>query len=150
MVKGVAHKFSMAILPFVLAACATDGSKRDEVVAFQPDPSQPFERCVSILRIDRTDVLDDQNVIFYMRGGQIFRNWLPRRCAGLNNRDAFSYRTTINQLCDTDVITVIDSMGPGALPGASCGLGGFYPANKVEIEALETEIKRIRELGIDF
>lgn len=147
---GIVFKLTTTILSLLLVACAADGSKRDEVVAFQPDPSQPFERCVSISRIARTDVLDHQNVIFYMRGGQIFRNWLPRRCAGLNNRDPFSYRTTISQLCNSDTITILDAAAFGSLQGASCGLGGFYPVTKPEVEALETEIKRIRELGIDF
>ena len=147
--RSLQEKLLLALAPLVLGACA-GMEERERVVAFQPDPSLPFDRCVPLTRIDRTEVLDEQNVLFYMRGGGIFRNWLPRRCPGLNDRDAFSYRTTLGKLCDSDTITVIDPMGMGSIQGASCRLGGFYPTSELEADALKNEIERIRELGIDF
>ena len=41
------------------------------------------ERCVSLHRIRSTDVIDDQNILFNMKGGKIYRNHLPRKCHGL-------------------------------------------------------------------
>jgi len=93
-------------------------------------------RCISLNRISRTQVLDDHNILFYMRGGQIFRNELPHRCPGLRRQQPFMYRTSLSQLCDLDVVTVLHDHGFGLTPGASCGLGRFYPITKDEIEAL--------------
>lgn len=149
MKRSLREKLLPVLVPLVLGACA-GGEERDRVIAYQPDPSQPFDRCVPLTRIDRTEVLDEQNILFYMRGGGIFRNWLPRRCPGLNDRDAFSYRTTLGKLCDSDTITVIDPTGIGTIQGASCRLGGFYPTTELEADALKNEIKRIRELGLEF
>jgi len=37
------------------------------------------------------------------------------------------YRTSLSQLCDLDLITVLESGGFGLMPLSSCGLGRFYP-----------------------
>ena len=44
--------------------------------------------------------------------------------ARLGFEQAFSYRTSITQLCSVDIITVIDRGAPG-IAGPSCGLGQF-------------------------
>ena len=129
-----------------LCACATE--PRDRVVAFEPDPNIPFDRCVSVGGIESTDVLDDQNILFRMRGGQTYRNFLPRRCPGLT-RGAFSYRARGSQLCSVDVITVLENVGLGPRQGATCSLGGFYPVTPAEVDAIKLEIERIRELGLN-
>ena len=144
-----AKLFSCVVLSLLMAACASNPDGRDEILAFEPDPSLPFESCISVGRIDRTKVLDQQNILFYMRGGQIYRNFLPRRCPGLDRREAFSYRSSASQLCAIDVITVLETSGFGPRQGASCGLGNFYPVSEIEVEALELEIERIKEFGLD-
>src|SRR5690606_17824151 len=40
-------------------------------------------RCISTTRLDRTEVVDNETVLFYMRGGDIYRNRLSRSCPGL-------------------------------------------------------------------
>lgn len=114
-----------------------------------PDESLKPERCVHLGRIDRTDVLDDRNIIFYMKGDKIYRNVLPHRCPGLRRRDAFMYRTSMSQLCNVDIITVLESRVVGFLPGASCGLGMFYPVTEQEVKALKEEVERARKLRMD-
>ena len=131
----------------VLGACAVE--PRDRVVAFEPDPNLPFDRCVSAGGIESTEVLDDQNILFHMRGGRTYRNFLPRRCPGLSRRP-FSYQTRGAQLCSVDVITVLENVGGiGPRPGATCSLGGFYPVTDAEVDAIKLEIERIRELGLN-
>lgn len=88
------------------------------------------EHCVSLARIDRTDVVDDRSILFYMKGNDIYLNRLPHRCPGLKWEKAFMYRTSQSQLCDLDIITVLDSMGFGYRPGVSCGLGMFFPISE--------------------
>jgi len=58
-----------------------------------------------------------------MSGGETLVNRLPNRCPGLGFEKRFAYKTSLSQLCNTDIITVITSMGRGA----SCGLGTFSP-----------------------
>ena len=106
------------------------------VAADEPDDDMA-QRCVSLNRIDRTEVISDENILFYMRGGEIYNNHLPHRCIGLKNERTFLYRTTISQLCDLDIITVLYSQGTGFTPGASCGLGRFHPISADEAKLLK-------------
>ena len=82
--------------------------------------------CVQISRIRETRVRDDQTIDFIMNGGQVYRNRLPNRCPQLGFEEAFSYKTSISQLCNVDIITVINRGGSG-INGPSCGLGEFQP-----------------------
>jgi len=85
------------------------------------------EKCVSLARIDRTRVVDERTILFYMRGGDIYLNRLPHRCIGLRRGKTFMYKTSLNRLCNVDIITVLDDIGFGFSRGASCGLGSFQP-----------------------
>jgi len=95
------------------------------------------ERCISLRAIDKTDVVDDNNILFYMRNGDVYLNRLPHRCPGLKRERTFMYRTTMPRLCDVDIITVLDQAGFGFMPGASCGLGRFYPISEDEARMLK-------------
>ena len=86
----------------------------------------PAINCVQLQNIRETRVRDNQTIDFIMRGGQIFRNTLPNSCPQLGFERAFSYQTSITQLCNVDIITVI-IQGAGPRRGASCGLGKFTP-----------------------
>lgn len=94
------------------------------------------EQCVSLARIDRTEVVDGKNILFYMKGGDVYRNILPNNCPGLRSRETFMYRTSLNQLCNVDIITVLSNIGFGYSPGASCGLGMFYPIDSMTADEL--------------
>ncbi len=95
--------------------------------AAQPvPPVVKTERCVSLSQIQETSVLDDQTIIFKMRGGKSYKNTLPYKCPQLGFEKAFSYKTSISQLCNVDIITVLTTTH-GLDSGASCGLGLFEP-----------------------
>jgi hypothetical protein len=47
------------------------------------------------------------------------------------------YRTSLNQLCDLDIITVLNSLGFGFMRGPSCGLGSFQPVTEDEVALLK-------------
>ena len=100
-------------------------------------PEEGGERCVNMRTVSSTEVIDDQTILFYMRNGVIYRNYLPRRCSGLAREQRFSYSTTVSRLCDIDTITVLYNQGVGLSSGASCGLGKFYPISKDEAQALK-------------
>ena len=69
----------------------------------------------------------DQVIDFEMNGGKIYRNTLPDTPAPASaSRSASRYKTSLNQLCSVDIITVLHSE-PAVSRGASCGLGKFQP-----------------------
>jgi hypothetical protein len=88
-------------------------------------PAGPPVNCIQPSSIRETRVRDDSTIDFYMNGGKVFRNKLPNSCPQLGFEERFGYKTSINQLCNVDIITVLQS-GP-LMRGASCGLGMFQP-----------------------
>lgn len=105
-----------------------------------PDPGLAPVDCISTSRIRRTEIPNDQTIVFHMTGRMIYINRLPRRCPGLKIAGAFSYRTVAGRLCRVDIITVQRGLGgPSAMRGPSCGLGVFQPTTKEELEWLRAE-----------
>jgi hypothetical protein len=82
--------------------------------------------CIPLSQIQESRVRDDWTIDFHVGGDRWYRNTLPYRCNGLGFERAFSYATSLSQLCSTDIITVISS-GAGGGPRGSCGLGQFQP-----------------------
>lgn len=81
--------------------------------------------CLGLHEIDRTDVVDDDTVLFYLRDGDVYRNDLKSSCPELKREDRFLYRVPQDQLCNIDTITVLREEGFGFREGASCSLGVF-------------------------
>jgi hypothetical protein len=92
-------------------------------MAETPAPAAETRNCLFIANIRQTDVRNDRTIDFTLRDGSVWRSTLPYRCAQLGFERAFSYRTSISQLCRQDLITVIQQTGNQR--GASCGLGEF-------------------------
>jgi len=119
--------------PLFTAACIA-------IAAAQPAPAEEklidAEQCLYTRSIDRTRIVDNQNVLFYMRNGDVYLNKLPRECPGLALEDTFMYRTSTSQLCRADVITVLQNIGFGFQPGVSCGLGMFRVIDEPTAEEL--------------
>ena len=86
--------------------------------------------CIDTSRIDSTKVVSDGVIDFKMRGGKVYRNTLPYSCSGLGFSDSFSYRTSINRLCNIDIIRVLDTSGGRLEERGGCGLGKFQPVEK--------------------
>lgn len=87
--------------------------------------------CIPLNRIRSTRVYDDKTIDFIMNGKQVYRNVLPSGCPSLGFEERFSYKTSLTQLCSTDIITVLYST-PRLSEGASCGLGQFQPVKLVK------------------
>ena len=62
----------------VLALCATGVS-----AAVAEEPAESTERCIQLIRLDSIDILNDRQILFKMRGGDLYLNEMPRRCPGL-------------------------------------------------------------------
>lgn len=112
----------------VLAGCApTPAAERADAAAdAAPPQAASGESCINLASIRESRVVDDNTIDFIMRDGSIYRNTLPNRCPSLGFEAAFTYATSLSQLCSSDIIRVIQQ-GGGPQLGASCGLGRFVP-----------------------
>jgi len=104
--------------------------------ALADDPPDDAERCIQLIRLDSIDILNDRHILFNMRGHDIYLNELPRSCPGLRRDSTIMYRTSLDKLCDIDVITILEPLGGGLRPTSSCGLGKFHPISKERAEEL--------------
>jgi hypothetical protein len=116
------------LVPFAYVTAWSQGSGNSEPL-----------RCVRLSLIDRTEVIDDRTIAFFMRGGDIYINHLNRVCTNLYREKRFSYRTQTSQLCSSDYISVLENVGIGLSRGASCGLEYFVPSDEEEIAVLKGE-----------
>lgn len=119
-----------AFAALALAACSTPEAPVEPAPAPQAESG---ERCVGLAAIRSTKVVDDSTIDFTMRDGRILRNTLPHACPSLGFEEAFTYSTSLSQLCSTDIITVV-LQGGGPRLGASCGLGPFVPHTPIKSE----------------
>ena len=92
-----------------------------------PATNAEAQNCIPLSRIDSTKVLDDQTILFNLTGGEKLVNHLPQRCPGLRMEKAFGYKTSLSELCNTDIIWVVRQTAGSPERGASCGLGKFEP-----------------------
>ena len=112
--------FALAATLLTAPALARDARRIPDAT-----PDGKPESCISLTSIQASHVRGDQVIDFEMRGGRIYRNTLPQSCPGLGFEERFSYKTSLSQLCSTDIITVFTTNPP--MRGASCGLGEFQP-----------------------
>lgn len=80
------------------------------------------EMCLETVRIKETRILDDQTILFEMRGGAFYLNRLPVASPGLKIAGGFSYSTSIAKLCSQDSIKIVS---PGSAPTSTALLGEF-------------------------
>lgn len=88
-------------------------------------PDGPEVGCITRHAIRNTYVRSDRVIDFEMIGHRYYRNTLPADCPGLGFEERFGYSTSIDQLCSSDIITVIYTSPMQT--GARCGLGRFQP-----------------------
>ena len=118
---------SLACAPLALAACTNQGpAERPPVSPAARITGEP-QSCVQLTQLRESRIRDDWTIDFIRGGNQAWRNTLPHKCNGLRSADAFTYETSLTQLCSTDIIYVLDNVGGSPQRGAGCGLGRFVP-----------------------
>jgi hypothetical protein len=105
-------------------------------VAAQEESSDVAQSCVRPTNIDRTRIIDDRNILFFMRDETVYRNMLTVNCPQLRSEGRFAYDKTGNRLCAGSPITVIVENGGQYLPGPVCRIGMFAPLTEDEVEEL--------------
>ena len=96
------------------------------------------QRCVRSRSISKTEVLDDQNILFYMRGTAIYLNYLPKPCKRLSDEGRFMYYTSVSRLCKSDSINILREAGLSMSAGRACKLGSFYAITREDVDKLKT------------
>jgi len=77
--------------------------------------------CVSARDVDHTSVLSDNEILYVMKSGKIWKNTLRKSCPGLGFERAFSETIVADGICSNrQMITVINR-------GTPCFLGAFTP-----------------------
>ncbi len=80
--------------------------------------------CLDVSRLDHTEILNNHQILFYMRGRKVWINNLTGPCATLTRSDGFIWESRIEKYCDNlETIRVIRS-------GEVCLLGAFTPYEK--------------------
>lgn len=132
---SLAHTSLIFCAALAIAGCANaNGTESTRSQSKAPAANLIGEprACIPIQRIKRTVVHDDYTIDFVLNGGQTYRNNLSARCGGLGYEKSFTYSTSLTQLCQADIITVLSPVGPGLQPRGACGLNRFQ-----EIELIE-------------
>lgn len=112
----------MRLAPIIAALTLTAAADRPIPAA---SPAGPPELCLSRHRIQNTIVRSDRVIDFVLFGGKVYRVTLPRDCPDLGYQRGFAYASTADQLCASDLITVVNT---GPVPaGARCALAPFQP-----------------------
>ena len=125
------HLLALPLAALALASCTERPAERPPVSPAARQVGEP-QNCIPITAISSTRIRDDWTIDFVRgAGGTVWRNTLPNRCPGLRSEDAFTYETSLTQLCNTDIIYVLNRIGGDLQRGAGCGLGMFVP---VELE----------------
>jgi hypothetical protein len=112
------------LIPLALAAIAASPAA-DRNKAPDATPIGKPAECIPLNQIEQSHVRNDSVIDFEMAGGKVYRNTLPDPCPELGFEQRFGYATSLDELCSTDIITVLHD--PPAPRGASCGLGQFQP-----------------------
>jgi len=80
--------------------------------------------CLSNRQIDSTKILNKQQILFKMKGGDTYLNE-TEGCPGLSRHSALSYEVYGGQVCNTTIVTLLEPAGTGLQPRGSCLLSKF-------------------------
>jgi hypothetical protein len=87
------------------------------------------QQCINLMQIDSTPVIDTKTILVEMKGKGFKRIDLVNNCTGLKF-NGFSYSTSINRLCTSDPLKVIDPVGQ------VCMIDKIVTIDQAEAEAL--------------
>lgn len=116
------------------------GAEDDEALA------TTTQRCLDTRRIRTHRAIDDQHLVFQMRGGENLLVEFPRRCQGLQRGGTLKYQSTSGRLCRADSIRVLMNRGFGGFDaGPPCIISGFQPITPEQLDYLKIALERERK-----
>jgi len=126
-----------SFLVIATALLYTAGARAADQAPASSDTAKP-ERCLTLSAIRNMTVIDDKTLLFEMPGHKYYVNRLSHACPGIQLGDPIMYKTSLNLICNLDLVTVLDPIGGGFLRGPSCGLGMFVPITRAQAKDLIT------------
>jgi hypothetical protein len=89
------------------------------------------QQCVRLQYIDSTPVIDNKTILIKMKGkGGYKRIDLVNNCSGLKIEGGFAHSTSINQLCTSDALRVLQPVG------STCLIDKIVTIDEAEAKAL--------------
>jgi hypothetical protein len=131
----------------VAAALSAIALVAGEAARAQDDEPLVAQQCVSHSMIRRTKIVDDTNILFYMRNGVVYNNVLPRQCPSLNPHTLVEYSYRGGQLCADSTVQIYWDMNMRQVPTFVCRIGMFVPLADSEVEALLDRAEGERRRG---
>lgn len=123
---------SLPLAPLALAACTGEEPREMPPVSPAAEVIGEARDCLPLTQFSNTRIRDDRTIDFIGgAGNKVWRVTLPNRCSGLKSADTFSYKTSLSQLCRTDIIYPLHQTGGRYERGAGCGMGPFVPVKLV-------------------
>ena len=98
----VLEYFAVALVSVALASCVEEG-KRPAVTPAATVIGEP-QSCIPLRQLSETRIRDDWTIDFIAASGRVWRNALTSRCSGLKLSSGIGYKTSLSQLCSTDII----------------------------------------------
>jgi hypothetical protein len=94
--------------------------------------------CVHLPDVDHTKIVDQRNILFYMRNRTVFQNVFREPCYGLQERSRFAYgSSSLKRLCAGNLITLLTDLSFGGVGAQNvCRLGMFVPIDRDEVDEL--------------
>lgn len=112
--------FPAALAPAALA----DDAKPASGSPASNSPASSSMVCLDARLIDHTKILNDHQILFYMKGREVWVNNLPNSCSALRYDEGFTWVSSDPQYCDNlETIKVRPT-------GQPCLLGKFTPYEK--------------------
>ena len=105
-------------------------------VAADENDASVAQPCVRHSNLKRTKILDDRNILFVMRNGEIYHNPLPHECPSVRRNSLLNYQIANGQLCEGSTFTVLWQVGTNWVPAFVCPLGKFVPISEDEAQDL--------------
>lgn len=127
---AVAGALSSAMAEDTSAAPAATPPAAEAAAA---DAADNAVRCVSLHQIRQSVVVDDSNILLYLRGGdEAVHVALKGRCPGLKISGGYEHSTSTADLCRTDTLRVHETHGMGSV----CMIESMTKITKEEADAL--------------
>jgi hypothetical protein len=123
-----ANVLTLALLPLCLAGCQQQGwPGKPTAPLYEAQVIGEPQSCIPLVQVRESRIRDDMTIDFMRGNKEGWRVSLETPCPGLKMANKFSYETSLNQLCNTDIIHVLHDYGGRIERGPGCGLSQFVP-----------------------
>jgi hypothetical protein len=121
----------------IASAAALLAAVGPKSAAAQAEPTAA-KSCVYLADIDHTKIVNERNILFYLRNNTILQSSFREPCWGLREKSRFTYGSTaLKRLCAGDMITVLADLSFGGVaPANTCKLGLFLAVDDDEVDDL--------------